>query len=497
MTIRKRLTLWYAGLLTLIIILLGAIVFAVMRWTMITSIDNTLEETINQIEENSLLLPLLVPGVGPLVEVDLPELDFFRISGIEAQVWKVENGVPVLEDATANLDHFDHALDQSALGSTEPRVYNTVNINGSTWRVRTSPIYNPRGTFIGNIQIAGSLEMVNKATQELFTVMLVSCTFAILGSALVSMWLSRRMLKPIEDITRAAASVVETKDLSTRLPWSGPMDELGKLNSVFNQMMERLEHLFQVQQRFVADVSHELRTPLTGICGNLDMIRRYGVDAESIEAITSESERMRRLVDELLLLARADYGGLTVDLSPVDLDTIMIDTFRQARGLVKDRDLELKLSHVEPLHVNGNVDRLKQTILNLIDNAIKFTPDGGSITLSLRRQSDDAIIEVKDTGMGIAREDLSHVFDRFYQSDPSRTHTKKGAGFGLGLSIAHWIVKAHNGTIAVESEQGKGTLFRITIPMLLPKSQPDASHTEVTRTRLAALRRNRTPEKTH
>jgi two-component system, OmpR family, sensor kinase len=492
MTIRKRLTLWYAGLLTLIIILLGSIVFAVMRWSMITSIDNTLEETINQVEANSRLLPIPVPGVGTRIEVDLPELDFFRISGVEAQVWKIENGTPVLEDSTANLAHHELPLDAGAIGSVDARVYNTVNINGSLWRVRTSPIFNPQGHLIGNIQIAGSLEMVNKATQELFTVMLISCTLAILGSAVVSMWLSRRMLKPIEDITRAAGRIAETKDLSTRLPWHGPMDELGQLNSVFNQMMARLEHLFHVQQRFVADVSHELRTPLTAISGNLELIKRYGMDDESLDAITSETERMKRLVNDLLLLARADYGGLTVDLTPVELDSVMIDTFRQARGLVKDRQLELKMLHVEPLRVNGNIDRLKQMLLNLIDNAIKFTPDGGSITLSLRQQGKDALIEVQDTGKGISAEDLPHVFDRFYQSDPSRTHNDKGTGFGLGLSIAQWIVNAHHGAISVESELDKGTTFRICIPIF--PVPPDPSHTEVTRTRLTALRRNRSEQ---
>lgn len=493
MTIRKRLTLWYAGLLTLIIILLGSIVFAVMRWTMITSIDNTLEDTIEQVESSTGLVPLLMPGSGTRIDVDLPELDFFRISGIEVQVWRVEAGVHKLEDSTANLEHFTAALDAQSLGSTTPKLYNTVNIDGATWRVRTSPVYDPQGQLVGSIQVAGSLEMVNKATQELFTVMLVSCTLAIVGASVVSMWLSKQVLKPIEDITRAAAHVVATKDLSTRLPWNGPMDELGRLNSVFNQMMGRLEHLFHVQQRFVADVSHELRTPLTGICGNLDMIKRYGVDDESLEAMTSETERMKRLVNDLLLLARADYGALTVDLSPIELDTVIIDTFRHARGLVKDRQLELKIAHVEPLRINGNIDRLKQMLLNLVDNAIKFTPDGGLILLSLRQQGRNALIEVKDSGIGIPSGEVEHVFDRFYQSDPSRTHNDKSSGFGLGLSIVHWIVNAHGGTISIESEQGVGTTFQINLPLY--PAPPDPSHSEATRTRLPALRRTRPAEK--
>jgi signal transduction histidine kinase len=163
--------------------------------------------------------------------------------------------------------------------------------------------------------------------------------------------------------------------------------------------------------------------------------------------------------------------------------------------LVKDRHLDLKMVHVEPLRVNGNIDRLKQMLLNLLDNAIKFTPEGGSVTLSLHQQDADAVIEISDTGIGIAPEEVSRVFDRFYQSDPSRTNNDKGTGFGLGLSIAQWIVNAHNGAISVESEVGKGTTFRICIPVYPVQTPSPASHTAVTRTRLPALRRTRPPEK--
>jgi signal transduction histidine kinase len=298
-----------------------------------------------------------------------------------------------------------------------------------------------------------------------------SAFVGVLGSIILGMWLSRKALRPIEGITEAASKIAQTDDLSTRLEWDGPMDELGRLTKVFNGMMERLQDLFSVQQRFVADVSHELRTPLTAIRGNLDLIKRYGVDAESLEAIESEAERMSRMVSDLLLLARADYGGLTLELEPLDLDTVVIEAHQQAKILAKDRDLVINIDHFEPVRIEGHADRMKQLLLNLLGNAIKFTPDGGRITLSLRQSGGKAILRVKDTGIGIGAEDIKHIFDRFYQVDKSRFRT--GDSSGLGLAIAKWIVEAHHGTIGVESELGKGSTFIVEIPAVSSGSSMD------------------------
>jgi signal transduction histidine kinase len=187
------------------------------------------------------------------------------------------------------------------------------------------------------------------------------------------------------------------------------------------------------------------------------------VDADSLEAIDSEVARMSRMVNDLLLLARADYGDLKVDLFPVDVDTIITDVYREAKVLAKDRDIQVKIEDFQPVRINGNSDRLKQLLLNLISNALKFTPDGGKLMLSLTERDDCAVIHVRDTGVGIPAESLERIFDRFYQVDSARTHT---SGAGLGLSIAKWIVEAHNGTIRAESEVGKGAVFIISIPVL-------------------------------
>ncbi len=491
MTIRTRLTLWYAALLTIIIILFGTITFTVMRFTMLSNIDTTLKETGSLIARNSQLRQIPGFGAPTPIQIELPSLDQFRASNIYVQAWQIDaQGEILLAGSSANLRDVTEPLDGITIGYDGENDYigNTV-LRGRNLRVLTKSI--PLGNrLVGNLQVAVDLETVNQATDLLLLVMLVSCAVAIFGAGALSMWFSDRALQPINSITDAAARIADTEDLGTRLRWNGPADELGRMVSVFNHMMNRIEHLFSVQQRFVADISHELRTPLTSIQGNVEIVKRYGLDEESLDAIESESKRMSRLVNDLLMLARADYGGMAVDLYALDLDTVVMDAYHSSKALVKDRELSLKIGDFEPIRVNGNADRLQQVILNLISNAIKFTEDGGEIIVSLRRAHNEAIISVKDTGIGISEADLARIFDRFYQSDPARTHI--GGGFGLGLSIAKWIVEAHHGIISVQSKAGAGTTFIIKLPVYqedhYDQATEHSSHLQPTRTRIPIIR---------
>jgi signal transduction histidine kinase len=488
MTLVQRLTIWQAILVTCIIISLGAAVFGMMRWALVNDIDKMLDDTAAFINMNSRFVPLQSYDRSMPYSVDLPPLDVFRASGVEVQVWLAgDDGFRPI-DASANLRDYLLPLDEEALG-IDHTLFHNVMIDGQEWRVRTSPIYYG-GRLVGSVQVAGSLQTVHQGMRGLLVIIIVSSGLAILGSALLSMWLSRRMLQPIQDITQAAQYIAGAKDLATRLEYTGPKDEIGKLNEVFNQMMARLEHLFTVQQRFVADISHELRTPLTSIRGNIEMIKRYGADDASIDAIHEEVDRMSRLVNDLLMLARADYGGLTVDLYPLDLDSFLMDFFRSAKRQGQAHNVDVKLTQLEPLRVNGSADRLNQVLYNLVNNAFKFTPAGGMVLLSLTREGDQAVITVSDNGCGIKQEDLTRIFDRFYQADSSRVHPE-GAGFGLGLSIAKWIVEAHGGTIRAESVEGQGATFIISIP--LHGIHPDSEHAEgqsrSTKTRVAISRR--------
>lgn len=499
MTIRSKLILLYSGLLAIIVVAFGISMFAVTRWVLVNSVNTTLAETAAEIWQRSSTGEIRSFGSSSEIVIFLPsDLDFFRASGVVVQIWELKEDGYRLIKASSNLGNYPDPLDPVALRQEQqsfqnsPEVpnslYTTVRINDGDWRVLTLPS-NLRGVVI---QAATSFEAVNQSSQGLLVIVVVATGIALIGSVVLGLWLSDRVLKPIDDITRSAAQITAAADLKTRIPWNGPMDELGRLIMVFNSAMQRLEHLFSVQQRFVADVSHELRTPLTAIIGNVEIIKRYGMDAASLDAIESEAQRMSRLVNDLLLLARADVGELKLNLDEVDLDIIVGEAYREARILAKDRDLKITVVDFEPVRILGDADRLKQLLFNLIGNAIKFTPDGGQITINLRKTERNAVIQVQDTGPGIAPEDMKRIFDRFYQADTSRARTNaSGEGAGLGLSIAWWIAQAHGGNIQVDSKLGEGTTFTIRLPHI---EEPQRVLSEaVTRPRLSIIRRNPNP----
>jgi signal transduction histidine kinase len=507
MTIRSKLTLLYSGLLAIIIVAFGISLFAVTRWVLVNSVNTTLYQTTNQIVDNIDVFEPPRFGTPAGIFVVLPSLDFFRASAVAAQVWQLAETGPLLRSTSSNVNDFSDPFDYTALMNAEdayenngdrlPSVYSTVRIYDGEWSVMTVP-YRDFGGGLVVIQVAASLEGVNQASRALLVMIAAATSLGLVGSMALGLWLTGRVLKPIDDITRAAARITSSADLKTRLEWKGPPDELGRLVSVLNGAMARLEQLFNVQQRFVADVSHELRTPLTAINGNIELIRRYGMDEASLEAIESEAKRMMRMVNDLLLLARADNGELKLNFEETDLDIVVGEAYREARILAKDRDLKVTVVDFEPVRIKGDGDRLKQLLSNLLSNAIKFTPDGGQILINLRKTEHDAIIQVQDTGIGMTEDDARRIFDRFYQADASRVKLINGEGAGLGLSIAQWIAKAHGGGIAVESQIGMGTTFTVTIPHI---EEPErVMSAAVTRPRLSIIRRNpaerSTPERT-
>jgi signal transduction histidine kinase len=380
---------------------------------------------------------------------------------------------------------FNELLDPNA-GPYEESV-SVVRHGDTQLRVYTVPLPGSNGQEPHHyLQVARLLDTYELLNRVSLTALLMGFAAAT-ASLFVAVLLTPGLFKPLGDMATAARQITRADDLSRRVPYANRPDEIGDLARAFNQTLERLERLFRSQQRLLADVSHELRTPLTTIRGNLDLMRRMGdMDPESLGAIQVEIERMTRLVGDLLLLARADSGGLPLEHKLVELDNMLFDVYRQVRVL--EPPIEIELTAVDQVTVLGDADRLKQLFLNLVENAVKYTPPGGVVRLSLSKEADWAFFEVSDTGVGIPPENLPHIFDRFYRVDKSRARAQGGSG--LGLSIAKWIAQAHGGAIRVSSHVGEGTTFRVTLPLYSQTVDSVEEDLEKTRPSLRTLGAN-------
>src|SRR5688572_11667755 len=454
MSLRLRLTLLYSTLTGGILLVFAAAVIMVFNALLVNQIDNTLESAanliINRIKVNSL----------GQVSLDLTSVDMS--SDVYVQVWGLDHK---LQANWRTLEDFaDSPFDRDGLRAETP-IYREVRVGDQEIRVLSVPIVDG-GHKIAVLQVAVRLDVINQAREGLTNLLTIIWLVSFLFSGNAAWLTLGQTLKPLEAITETAEQINRADDLSRRLPYHGPEDdEIGSLVNSFNQTLERLEALFTAQQRLFADVSHELRTPLTVIKGNVDLMRRMKrLDEESLMSIDHEAGRLTRLVGGLLLLAQAEPGKLALSMQKVELDLLLTEVF-QEMSILAGNQVRVRLNEIDQVYVNGDRDRLKQVFINLVANAIQYTPQCGEVFLSLERIGEQARIICRDSGPGIPAEDLPHIFERFYRAEKSRTRGKT-TGFGLGLSIANWIVERHGGRIEVDSKEGQGTTFAIWLPVL-------------------------------
>jgi signal transduction histidine kinase len=270
-------------------------------------------------------------------------------------------------------------------------------------------------------------------------------------------------LHPVTILTNAAEAIAESRQFSRRVADAQHRDELGRLARTFNAMLASLQDAYESQVRFVSAASHELRAPLTVIQANLDLLQgaklSSGERETSIAEASAEANRMTRLVGDLLLLARAD-AGVPIRRDSVELDRVVLEVLGEARHLTRGQRIEV--INIEPAVVRGDRDRLKQLFLNIVENSIKYTPPTGNIGVEINLSNREAVVVIRDTGVGISAEDLPRVFDRFYRADPARSRDPGGSG--LGLAIAQWVAAEHGGTIELKSRPGEGTIVSIRLP---------------------------------
>lgn len=461
MPIRWRLTLWFSLILCVTIILSGVVIHSLLQRSISNDVDDHLRVYSARVHGTLSTEQIPEPLDWDVVHSTLPPINEFTSPGTYIQLIDTNGNVVVKSDNLGDqeLPLDPHLVQRGFRG--EAAIGTVVTDDGARVRLMVSPLFIWNEVLL--LEVGQSLKSVDDTMSQV--------RWAILGGILVTLVLAvisggvivRRALSPVEQITRTAQSIESSSDLSRRVDYIGPTDEIGRLATTFDHMIEHLHRVFESQKHFIADASHDMRGPLTVIRGNLDLLKRNLGDQErqeSLRAMEAETVRMEKMANDLLLLAEVESGQIDQQ-EAVSLKAILVEGFEW--GQQQSGNHHIVKGKWEDLVVNGDSEKLTRMFVNLIDNAIKYTPEGSTITLSLFRDGDWACLEVADNGVGIALEHLPHIFDRFYRADKARSRNKGGTG--LGLAIVKGIAEQHDGEVTVASKPGEGSTFTVRLKL--------------------------------
>ena len=507
-SLRLRLLLWYGSLIAV------ALGFFALLFLLLTT--DAIDASVNSALRAEARVAML-DALGDLSaaspywpgQLSMRVVDTYRDPGVAVEVMDTRGQVRYLSTSGARIP-LSNETSRSILAGQAPVLYDA-NVDGQHVRVEALPIRAPvngvsgnasgvpagNGPVIGALLVAKSLSDVDTTMLLLHALLLVSGLATLLGTLVASWIIATRVLRPLSELATTARSIATSTargtrlgSLSQRVPQPRGRDEMALVVEAVNEMLASLESATQAQRRFVADASHELRAPLTTIQGNLAFLQRHFDELPREERRTmlidahQETLRLTELVEELLLLARADASSDTPrethmlentaeerlrSAPPVELDRAVLQLVRQLRKRleVEGSPLKLEVGHIEPVRVRGDEESLRRVTLILLDNALKYTPirdeeSEGRVTVSLEQADGQAVLQVRDTGIGIDPADLSHIFERFYRADPARSRQ----GTGLGLSIARTLVEQElGGQLSAESIPGKGSTFSVWLPL--------------------------------
>jgi len=451
-SIRGRLTLWYVVLLALTLASYSAILVVSLARDLDAGLDRVLTDGARQ-------------AVGVLGSVrDQQELaEEFRRINVGTIVGLFDaSGERLIAGRTLPAP-LDHPLPVSG---SQPRLETVSNAEGTRWRVLVQEVQQP-GQPARLLLVARTAGFVQVAVNELGMLIGITAPVALILAVAGGVFLAGRALNPIDEITRTAGAISSAEDLSRRLSLPKAHDEVGRLAATFDHMLDRLDRAFEQQRRFTADASHELRTPLAMLVSRaglaLERRRTLAEYEEILQEIRDGGLHMGRIVNDLLMLARADAGDSLAMSERLDAAELVGSVADAMGPLAADRGIQLRASGDESIAVFGDQTRLTQLLVNLVENALTHTPPGGEVRVSASREGKSALLQVTDTGTGIPREHLPHVFERFFRGDRDRRREEGGAG--LGLSLCQSIARAHGGDIRIDSEVGKGTCAAVRLPL--------------------------------
>ncbi len=471
--LRARLTLFYSLMLAAMLSAFGLLFYHALNFVVDRSLTEELRERVAflrnylRVQDDSLRLV-----VDPS---NREEAYLIHSATLYYQVFRLPEGELVVQSQELELLGVHLTPDQARTlaGSTE---YTDLQLDHERLRFHNSVIAgsNPSAFLV---RVGIPLTPADDERKWFLHSLLFLGPLGVFVAALMGWQMARRALRPMKELASAARKI-DIEQLQERLPLRGVEDEVDELAQSFNETLGRLENSIGQMKQFTASISHELRTPLTVLRGETEVALLEAHSIEDYRRLLSsqleEFDKLTRMINDLLVLANAEAGEIRWAEQTVDLSVLATSLAEQLEPVAASKDIELKTDAVPNIYVCGDASWLERVVLNLLDNAIKFTPNGGHIQLGVTSENGRAIFRVKDKGMGIPREALPHIFDRFYRAEPSRS--KRIPGVGLGLALARWIVEKHRGTITVESATSAGTCFTVSLPLYPTDSHSNPSN---------------------
>lgn len=463
-SLRARLTLWYVSVLALILVVFGFAVYVMLSRALHRRVDEALRSTL-EISITSLTHDALEGQSSQ----SAAQSTAAELSHPQQAMMIFDNTGQLLAEHPYEEDLHIRLPDLKAIPADEVYLY-TVAQQGNAdlrhrlavRRVRIPPADTP---YI--ILASQPLTAVEEELKSLREILYFATPAVLLVAGLGGWFLARQGLAPVAAMAKSARQI-GSGSLDQKLPVANPRDELGQLATTFNELLARLDSAFAQQRRFMADASHELRTPLSvmstaaGVTLNKEH-RDEKEYREAIQMVAEQTQRLSRIVKDMFILARADAGRYPLQKNALYLNDLLDEVARAGELLATAKNVELSVNNIQDAAFHGDEDLLRQMVLNLVDNAVKFTPEGGTVTLDLREERDAFVFSVSDTGLGISPDVRDHIFERFYSVDKSSSRNNQSGG--LGLAIAKWIANAHNGDLQLASSSSSGTTFLIRLPV--------------------------------
>jgi heavy metal sensor kinase len=450
-SIKFRLTVWYLIAIMLLLVAFGTVAYFMLSKSLYRNLDNALRARLAELESS--------------IVVENNQISFEQKFNDFILIYDANGALLQRLGPNVRFSNIEEMVERALFG--EGSYLTTPTTEGQDVRLYAAPFNLDSQTRIAVI-VGRRTREIRDMLSIFRVVIFYSALAVVLLAGVGGMFLANRTLKPVDHITDIAREIGEG-DLSRRIDIQSE-DEMGRLAATLNAMISRLEEAFQKQRQFAADASHELRTPLAIIQAEsslaLDKKRTQAEYRKSLELVSQEVAYMSEIIGNLLLLARDDAGSEPLNFQEVNVKDLFTELSSDLEVIAQEKGVAFDLGPMDNLIVKADRHRLRQLFLNILDNAIRYTPSGGTVSSSLVRKNGSALVSISDTGIGIPGEDLPFIFDRFYRVDKARSRAE--GGMGLGLAIASSIVKLHGGEIEVESQVGKGTTFHITLPLLEP-----------------------------